>query len=67
VGEIVPTLMSKCLSGRPKIKERAYDILLMYVEIDKNAEIEEELVKGLETKQPKIVQASLELLRRALR
>jgi hypothetical protein len=59
--------MTKCLSGRPKIKERAYDILLMYIEIDKNAEIEEELVKALENKQPKIVQASVELLRRALR
>ena len=59
--------MTKCLSGRPKIKERAYDILLTYIEIDKNAEIEEELIKGLENKQPKIVQASAELLRRALR
>lgn len=39
----------------------------MYIEIDKNAEIEEELIKGLENKQPKIVQACLELLRRALR
>ncbi len=67
MGEIVPTLTSKCLSGRPKIKERAFDILLMYIEIDKNAEIEEELIRGLENKQPKIVQASLELLRRALR
>ncbi len=67
MGEIVPTLTSKCLSGRPKIKERAFDILLMYIEIDKNAEIEDELIKGLENKNPKIVQASLELLRRALR
>jgi hypothetical protein len=66
VGDIVPTLTSKCLSGRPKIKERAFDILLMYIEIDKNAEIEEELVKGLENKQPKIVQACLELLRKGL-
>ncbi|CAM4795603.1 unnamed protein product [Rotaria magnacalcarata] len=66
VGEIVPIITSKCLSGRPKIKERAFDILLMYIEIDKNAEIEEELIKGLDNKTPKIVQACLELLRRAL-
>ena len=66
VGDIVPTLINKCLSGRPKIKERAFDILLMYIEIDKNAEIEDELIKGLENKQPKIVQASLELLRKGL-
>ena len=67
VGDIVPTLVSKCLNGRPKLKERASDILLMYIEIDKNAEIEEELIKGLENKQPKVVQACLELLRKALR
>ena len=67
VGEIVPILMSKCLSGRAKIKDRAFDILLTYIEIDKNAEIEDQLVAGLENKQPKIVQACLELLRRGLR
>ncbi len=38
----------------------------MYIEIDKNAEIEEELIKGLENKTPKVVQASLELLRKGL-
>ena len=65
-GDIVPILVSKCLGGRPKIRERTSDILLMYIEIDQNIEIEEELVKGLENKQPKIVQACLELLRRAL-
>ena len=59
--------MSKCLSGRAKIKDRAFDILLTYIEIDKNAEIEDQLVAGLENKQPKIVQACLELLRRGLR
>jgi len=48
------------------MKERAFDIILMYIEIEKALEIEEELVKGLENKQPKIVQACLELLRRAL-
>jgi hypothetical protein len=66
LGDIVPTLVNKCLSGRPKIKERAFDILLMYIEIDKNAEIEDELIKGLENKQPKVVQACLELLRKGL-
>ena len=48
------------------MKERAFDILLMYIEIEKQVEIEEELVKGLENKQPKIVQACLEILRRGL-
>ncbi len=48
------------------MKERAFDILLMYIEIEKQVEIEDELVKGLENKQPKIVQACLELLRKGL-
>lgn len=48
------------------MRERAFDICLMYIEIEKQTEIEEELVKGLENKQPKIVQACLELLRKGL-
>ncbi len=48
------------------MKERAFDILLMYIEIEKQTEIEEELVKGFENKQPKIVQACLEVLRKGL-
>jgi hypothetical protein len=66
VGEVAPGLIGKCLNGRQKMKERAFDILLMYVEIERQADIEEELVKSLENKQPKIVQACLELLRKGL-
>jgi cytoskeleton-associated protein 5 len=66
VGEVAPGLIGKCLNGRAKMKERAFDIILMYVEIEKQVDIEEELVKGLENKQPKIVQGCLELLRRGL-
>ncbi|CAF0991048.1 unnamed protein product [Adineta ricciae] len=66
VNEVSAGLITKCLNGRPKMKERAFDILLMYIEIEKQVEIEEELVKGLENKQPKIVQACLEILRRGL-
>jgi cytoskeleton-associated protein 5 len=66
VNEVASGLISKCLNGRSKMKERAFDILLMYIEIEKQVEIEEELVKGLENKQPKIVQACLELLRKGL-
>lgn len=48
------------------MKDRAFDVLLMYVEIERQADIEDELIKGLENKQPKVVQACLELLRRGL-
>jgi len=66
VNEVASGLIGKCLNTRSKMKERAFDILLMYIEIEKQIEIEEELVKGLENKQPKIVQACLELLRKGL-
>jgi hypothetical protein len=48
------------------MKEKAFEILLMYIEIERQADIEDELVKGLENKQPKVVQACLEILRRGL-
>ena len=66
INDVAAGVISKCLNARSKMKERAFDIILMYIEIEKALEIEEELVKGLENKQPKIVQACLELLRRAL-
>jgi cytoskeleton-associated protein 5 len=66
VNDVAAGLISKCLNGRSKMKERAFDILLMYIEIEKQTEIEEELVKGFENKQPKIVQACLEVLRKGL-
>jgi cytoskeleton-associated protein 5 len=66
VNEVASGLITKCLNGRLQTKERAFDILLMYIEIEKQVEIEEELVKGLENKQPKIIQACLELFRKGL-
>ena len=31
VGEVAPGIIGKCLNGRAKMKERAFDVLLMYV------------------------------------
>ena len=64
---MAPGIIGKCLNGRSKMKDRAFDVLLMYIEIERQADIEDELIKGLENKQPKVVQACLELLRRGLR
>ena len=66
VNDVASGLITKCLNARSKMKERAFEILLMYIEIEKQTEIEDELVKGLENKQPKIVQACLEILRKGL-
>ncbi|RNA27578.1 cytoskeleton-associated 5 isoform X1 [Brachionus plicatilis] len=65
-GEVVPGLIQKCLNGKTKIKEKAFEIILMYIEAEKQETVQEELIKGLENKQPKVVQACLEILRRAI-
>ncbi|CAF0735545.1 unnamed protein product [Brachionus calyciflorus] len=65
-GEVVPGLIAKCLNGKAKTKEKAYEIIMMYIEAEKQETVQEELIKGLENKQPKIVQACLEILRRAI-
>jgi cytoskeleton-associated protein 5 len=62
----VPGLIAKCLNGRQKTKDKAIDIIMMYIEAEKQEIVQEELIKGLENKQPKIVQACLEILRRAI-
>lgn len=66
VNDVASGLIAKCLNARAKMKERATEILLMYIEIEKHVEIEDEIVKGLENKQPKIVQTCLEILRKGL-
>lgn len=65
-GEVLPGLIAKCLNGKAKTKEKAFEIILMYIEAEKQDTVQEELIKGLDNKQPKIVQACLELLRRAI-
>lgn len=66
VGEVMPGIINKCLNGRPKTREKAIEIILMYIEAEKQEIVQEELIKGLDNKQPKIVQACLEILRRAI-
>ena len=59
----MPGIVAKCLNARPKIREKAFEIVFMYIEVEKQEHVQEELIKGLENKQPKIVQSCLELLR----
>jgi cytoskeleton-associated protein 5 len=66
VGEVMPGIISKCLSSRPKTKEKAFEIILMYIEAEKHEIVLEELIKGLDNKQPKVVVACLEILRTAI-
>ena len=66
VGEVMPGLISKCLNGKVKTRDKAIEIIMMYIEAEKQEIVQEELIKGLDNKQPKIVQACLEILRRAI-
>lgn len=60
-------LVTKCLNAsRAKTKEKALEIILMYIEIDKHEMVQEELMKGLENKQPKVVFACIQAFRTAL-
>lgn len=62
----MPGLIAKCLNGRPKTRDKAFEIIMMYIEAEKQEIVQEELIKGLDNKQPKIVQSCLEILRRAI-
>ncbi|XP_070564717.1 cytoskeleton-associated protein 5-like isoform X2 [Ptychodera flava] len=67
VGEVSSGVITKCLnSARTKTREKGMDILLMYVELEKGEVVQEELLKGLTNKQPKVVSACLQVLREAL-
>ncbi|KAG8223736.1 hypothetical protein J437_LFUL003642 [Ladona fulva] len=58
VGEVMSGIVSKCI-GAPKMKtkELAVKITLMYIEIEKTEQVLEELVKGMDQKNPKVVAA----------
>uniref|UniRef100_A0A8C2K2L4 Cytoskeleton associated protein 5 n=1 Tax=Cyprinus carpio TaxID=7962 RepID=A0A8C2K2L4_CYPCA len=68
---VVPFLVSGVVSkvfNQPKAraKELGTDICLTYIEIEKAELVQDELIKGLDNKNPKIVVACVETLRKAL-
>ena len=66
-GEVMSAIVTKCLNAsRAKTKEKAMEIIMMYIEIDKHEVVQEELMKGLENKQPKVVYACVQAFRNAL-
>lgn len=52
---------------KARAKELGSDICLMYIEIEKGDAVQEELLKGLDNKNPKVALACVEVFRRALR
>ncbi|XP_076289585.1 msps cytoskeleton-associated protein 5 isoform X1 [Lasioglossum baleicum] len=68
VGEVMNGIVTKCIAApKVKTKELAVQITLMYVEIEKHEAVQEELLKGTEAKNPKIVAACINTLTLALR
>ncbi|XP_029636093.1 cytoskeleton-associated protein 5 isoform X2 [Octopus sinensis] len=66
--EVIGGIVAKCFNvNKTKTKELANEIILMYIEIEKQDIVLEELLKGVEYKQPKIVVGSVMALTRALR
>uniref|UniRef100_F6XPY6 Cytoskeleton-associated protein 5 n=1 Tax=Xenopus tropicalis TaxID=8364 RepID=F6XPY6_XENTR len=66
-GEVVSGVVNKVFNQpKARAKELGADICLMYVEIEKAEAVQEELLKGLDNKNPKIVVACVETLRKAL-
>ncbi|KAG8438277.1 hypothetical protein GDO86_008822 [Hymenochirus boettgeri] len=66
-GEVVSGVVNKVFNQpKARAKELGADICLMYIEIEKGEAVQEELLKGLDNKNPKIVVACVETLRRAL-
>lgn len=51
---------------KARAKELGMDICLMYMEIEKAEVVQDELLKGLDNKNPKIVVSCIETLRKAL-
>lgn len=68
VGEVMSGIVSKCIGApKAKTKDLAVQITLMYVEIEKQEIVLEELLKGTEQKNPKIVTACVAAITQALR
>ncbi|XP_076970705.1 cytoskeleton-associated protein 5 isoform X2 [Tamandua tetradactyla] len=66
-GEVVSGVVSKVFNQpKAKAKELGMEICLMYIEIEKGEAVQEELLKGLDSKNPKITVACTETLRKAL-
>uniref|UniRef100_A0A914V058 TOG domain-containing protein n=1 Tax=Plectus sambesii TaxID=2011161 RepID=A0A914V058_9BILA len=66
-GEICPILVQKCIANaRKKVADKAQEILLMYIEVEKPDLVMEALSEGLSNKNPKVVIGVLQTLNTAV-
>lgn len=58
VGDVMSGIVQKCIAApKTKTKELSVQVILMYIEIEKQEAVLEELIKGMDHKNPKIVAA----------
>lgn len=68
VGDVMSGIVQKCIAApKTKTKELSVQVTLMYVEIEKHEAVVEELIKGMEHKNPKIVSACVAATTQAMR
>ncbi|XP_063697103.1 protein mini spindles isoform X2 [Culicoides brevitarsis] len=68
VGEVISGIILKCMgSPKAKTKDLAVQITLMYIEIERHETVLEELLKGTDQKNPKIVATCISTMTTALR
>ncbi|CAH1174022.1 unnamed protein product [Phaedon cochleariae] len=68
VSEVMSGVVAKCIAApRTKTRELALQLTLMYIEIEKHEAVLEELTKGMDLKNPKIVSACVNASTVALR
>eukprot|EP00201_Polytomella_parva_P018754 CAMPEP_0175065696 /NCGR_PEP_ID=MMETSP0052_2-20121109/16081_1 /TAXON_ID=51329 ORGANISM="Polytomella parva, Strain SAG 63-3" /NCGR_SAMPLE_ID=MMETSP0052_2 /ASSEMBLY_ACC=CAM_ASM_000194 /LENGTH=235 /DNA_ID=CAMNT_0016332285 /DNA_START=21 /DNA_END=724 /DNA_ORIENTATION=- len=53
-------LVNKCLTGRPSTSQRAYECLLLFIEVEQAERVLEQLIIGFDNKVPKVVVAALD-------
>uniref|UniRef100_A0A1I8P7A2 TOG domain-containing protein n=1 Tax=Stomoxys calcitrans TaxID=35570 RepID=A0A1I8P7A2_STOCA len=58
VGDVMSGIVQKCIAApKTKTKDLSVQVTLMYIEIEKHEAVLEELIKGMEHKNPKIIAA----------
>ncbi|KAH3877159.1 hypothetical protein DPMN_001016, partial [Dreissena polymorpha] len=66
--EVITGVVQKCLSS-PKTKTRDYgkEIIMLYIEAEKQDVVSEDVIEGWANKNPKVVSACVQVMREALR
>jgi len=68
VGDMMSGVIAKCLtSTRARVKELGVSIVMMCVEIEKQEMVQDELTKGMDLKNPKVVAACITVFTQAIK